>query len=396
MLVAACGAAVPALPSGGGPAWTELESKHFTLWTDAPIARGRALIRDMEHLQQIIFGVAFPGLSSDGRSFVIALRDQFEVNAYVPESFQAFAWPGDNPLLLPVIVFSADTDNSDGHVLTHELSHVISHVAIHDQPVWFAEGLAEFFETVTLDADKAVVDVGEPLHNQVQLVRQISLVPGDQLLACKSLACRDHAFYATAGLLFSYLANVHPDRLLAYEDELVKRNPRAWDVIGIPPSDIDRVIREWTIGGRHQVWHYNAKLGKTDIAERALAEPDVIAVRAVLSYAFHAHTTAVQQALVADPTNLLLRLAELHRTRSISIADARATVKAHVDDWRAWLLVVLALKDHSEEATSAHARTCTLAKLNPAAMLPANFCALDRVPGAPEHGDQPVVPQQVP
>ena len=71
--LAGCHAAIPALPSQGGPAWTELTSEHFTLWTDSSPARGRELIDQCEHLHQIVFGVAFPWLPSSGKSFVIAL-----------------------------------------------------------------------------------------------------------------------------------------------------------------------------------------------------------------------------------------------------------------------------------------------------------------------------------
>ncbi|HEX7701881.1 MAG TPA: hypothetical protein VF403_14190 [Kofleriaceae bacterium] len=393
VVLAACGAAVPELPSRGGPPWVELQSEHFTLWTDASVARGGELIRLMEYLHQVIFGVAFPNRSLDGRSFVLGLRDQAEVNAYVPDMFQAFATPEDNPLMIPMIVLSAEPDERSIHVVTHELSHVISAVAVHKQPVWFAEGLAEFFETVILDVDKASVVVGQPFPIQVAATQQLQLVPGDQLLACKEYACRDHAFYMTSAVLFSYLANTHPDQLLRYEDELANNNPRAWDVFGIAPGDIDRTLRAWMIEGRHQVWNYKASLVQPKIAQRVLAETEIIAARAFLSYSFHVRSPGAHQALAADATNLMLRLIDFEQTKQVTVADARATAQANPHDWRAWWLVATALRDTSDEANAARAQACTLAKSNPANMLPAKFCPLDGVPGAPEHRDQPVVPE---
>lgn len=389
----ACGAAVPALPSRGGPAWVELQSEHFTLWTDSSLARGGELIRQMEYLHQVIFGVAFPNRSSDGRIFVLGLRDQAEVNAYIPDVFQAFATPENNPLMIPMIVLSAEPDERSIHIVTHELSHVISAVAVHNQPVWFAEGLAEFFETVILDVDKAEVVVGEPLRAQVAATHHLRLVPGEQLLACKEYACRDRAFYMTSAMLFTYLANTHPDQLLRYEDELAKNNPRAWDVFGLPPSDIARTLRAWMIQGHHQVWNYKASLVQPKVAQRVLAETEVIAARAFLSYSFHEHSPAAHQALAADPTNLMLRLIDFEQTKTVSVADARATAQANPHDWRAWWLVASALRDTSDEANAARARACTLVKSNRANLLPAKFCPLDDVPGATEHRDQPVVPQ---
>ena len=213
LFVVACRAAIPAMPSQGGPAWTELTSEHFTLWTDSSPARGRELIEQCEHLHQIVFGVAFPWLPGSGKSLVIALRDRYEVGAFVPDLFIAYAMPA-NPALEPVIVIDAQTDNSDGHVIAHELTHVISYGAIHDQPVSFAEGIAQFFETTNLDAKMLNVDVGEPLPKLVRDSRAMTLLPGDQLFACtqtKQPDCRDPRFYMTSALLFAYLIERAPE-----------------------------------------------------------------------------------------------------------------------------------------------------------------------------------------
>jgi hypothetical protein len=57
LLVVACHPALPALPSQDGPAWFKVKSQHFTLWTDAPLARGRELVQKMERHRQVIMRV---------------------------------------------------------------------------------------------------------------------------------------------------------------------------------------------------------------------------------------------------------------------------------------------------------------------------------------------------
>ncbi|MFT3697062.1 MAG: hypothetical protein QM831_28225 [Kofleriaceae bacterium] len=389
VLLVACHAAIPELPSKGGPAWTEVTSEHFVLWTDAGTKPANELIRQMEFLHQVIFGVAFPGKSDVGRSFVIGVRDTFEIHAYLPDQFGAMTMGGTS-LRIPTILLPMDTDERDGHVVTHELSHLISHVAIHDQPPWFAEGLAEFFETVRLDPDKAQVDVGEPLTNQVASVRRYPLVPGPQLFACKAMGCRDSAFYATSALTFSYLANTHPDQLVMLEDELAKDNPRAWDVTGIAPGDLDRLVRTWVLQGQHRVWHFTAKLKIPQTASRTLTDQDVIALRAFLDDAFHGKREPALTALKADPTNVMLRLVA---QQPGTPEEARATVAAHPEDWRAYLLLLEAIKVHDDEAKAARAKLCELVAANPAAELSRSFCPLDRVPAGPEGGQQPPVTQ---
>jgi hypothetical protein len=398
-LVAACGGWVPALPSQGGPAWIEIQSEHFTLWTDAGAGRGTELVEQMEYLHQIVFGVAFPTWNGDGRAFAIGLRDTNELHAYIPAMFGALSVPGDNPLHVPVIMFSADTSERDGHVLTHELTHVISARAIPDQPVWFAEGLAKFFETTRLDPSKADVDVGEPLPDQMMSARNELLVPGDELFACKRMECRDHRFYTTATLVLSYLENTHAQQLLVLEDHLARGEPsaQAWSAAlpDLPIANLDRVVRAWEIAGEHRIWHFHVKLREPHLVHRTLADTDVLAIRAFLG----ASPKSIEAALAADPTNVIANLVTNYERKGISLPAARAVAQAHPDDWRAWGLV---LEAHAvgDEAKIARAHACTLAARNAANLVPAKLCpsvhAVDAVPGGSEDSDQPVRPEQVP
>jgi hypothetical protein len=399
VLLAACGGWVPALPSKGGPAWIEVQSEHFTLWTDAGAGRGTELVEQMEYLHQIVFGVAFPSWDGAGRAFAIGLRDSNELHAYIPSMFGALSVPGDNPLHVPVIMFAADTSERDGHVLTHELTHVISARAIPNQPVWFAEGLAKFFETTRLDPSKADVDVGEPLPDQMMSARNELLLPGDALFACKRMECRDHRFYTTATLVLSYLENTHTDQLLALEDRLAHGEPpaRAWATAlpDLPIGNLDRVVRAWEIAGQHRIWHFHVKLLQPHLVHRTLPEADVLAIRAFLG----ASPTSIATALAADPTNVIANLVASYERKGIALPTARAVAQAHPDDWRAWGLV---LEAHAagDEAKIARAHACTLAVQNPANILPPKLCpsvhAVDVVPGSGEDSDQPVRPQQVP
>jgi hypothetical protein len=361
------------VPSQGGPAWTELTSEHFTLWTDAPAARGRELIENCEHLHQIVFGVAFPWLPPGGKSLVIALRDRYEVEAFVPSLFIAYAMPS-SAALEPVIVIDAQTDEQDGHVIAHELTHVISHGAIKNQPVWFAEGIAQFFETSTLDAKRANVDVGEPLPKLLHELRTMTFLPGEQLFACTRAQqpdCRDARFYMTSALLFSYLMNEREQQLASLEGALAVGDPNAWATAlpDLPPSKIDAALHDWLATGRHRVWHFHVALQTATIAQRALGDGDVWAARALLETAFHPSEVAadVARALAADPTNVLARVVDVVTTkRPTATADAHATAAAHPDDWRAWYLVLRA-------GASAVERNAVRAKI----------CALDRDPPIP-------------
>jgi hypothetical protein len=96
--------------------------------------------------------------------------------------------------------------------------------------------------------------------------------------------------------------------------------------------------------------------------ERPLGDADALAARSLLDLHFKgvgpASITAAE-ALAIDRRNLLARLIDTEITHAIAPADARATAAAYPDDWRAWRLVELAVKDRAE-AEAARARVCAL------------------------------------
>lgn len=374
VVLAACGAAVPAVPGRGGPAWVELTSEHFTLWTDASSARGRELVREMEHFRQVVTGMAFPDLPNAGRSFVIALRDSDEVSAFVPDGFAAFALSAaDNPIRQAMIVLPAD---DDGHIVVHELTHLISFAVIHRQPRWFAEGLARFFETVRLDPKRDVVDVGEPLDGMIQSLRYQRLVSPDGLFACQQLLCVTANFYTTAWATVSYLMNEAAPAFAQYEHLLDTVGPdRAWSMAfpNMTAEQLGQEVRQWLIHGKHSVWHFKVKLQEWPVTERPLGDGDVYAVRALLRAIFSPKqpATDLAAALAADPTNVLAQILALARGAKPSIADAHAAAAAHPDDWRAWALVASA---GGVDAVVARDKACALAAQNPAVQPPHGLC----------------------
>lgn len=367
MLLACRGAALPALPSKGGPPWIEVQSEHFTVWTDAPRTRVLELVREMEHLRQVVLGVGFSGTRMEGKSFVIALRDGDEVAAFVPEKFVAFAFYG-GALRQPGIVLPADADSKD--IITHELVHVIAFSVVRHQPRWFAEGLAGFFETVNVDPDTSKGDVGKPNPNIVARLRIIPPTPVAKMFACDAYTCMDDMFYATAWAMFSYLANTHPKELLAFArriDELPEgRWMQAWteSFPKLAPSELDHQIRKWLAYGKHTVWTFDVKLQQWPVTERVLRDADVYAARALLRERFRnvgdPEPPELAAALAADPTHLIANLVKAEYTKSIDLAQAKRVAAAHPEDWRAWWLIALGANWQGDEARAAWEQACAL------------------------------------
>src|SRR5213075_2671960 len=75
-------AATPPVPGQGGPAWRELTTPHFTIWTDADAARARTMALRMEQLRQIVVRGVFPGAPASARDLAIIVRDDAELRTF--------------------------------------------------------------------------------------------------------------------------------------------------------------------------------------------------------------------------------------------------------------------------------------------------------------------------
>ena len=359
-LLAACPppAAVPALPSRGGHGWTELTSEHFTLWTDASPERGRALIQVMEELRQVIYGVSMFNPTVQARTFVVALANVDEVHAYVPPQFIAFSWDAHTPLFQPVIVLPIDHLDSDRRIVTHELTHAISYGAIADQPHWFAEGLASYFETIELDEHQQTIDVGVPSGVRVRELRTDRPLPVATLFACKQLSCIDERYYSTAWALFTYLMNRYPGELMTYMAHLAEGPPgiedTAWGLAfpaELTPARLDHDLAQWIASGSVKVREYALKLQSWPVRQRALGDADALAARGLLRFLFDRDQVPpeIAQARAADPDEVLAALVQAMHDRTIAPDVAHRIAEAHADDWHVWWLVWLAVRTTGEE-----------------------------------------------
>jgi hypothetical protein len=382
VLLAGCPAraAVPKLPSQGGPAWIELQSDHFTLWTDAKPERARTLMRQIEHLRQVLVAIGFDNATDLSRSMVVAFGSRAETLAYIPERTLAYAVSAFlSPIRQPMIVMPADVDGDDAHVITHELIHVITGNLIPAQPRWFAEGMAEFFASVGLDPDKAVVEVGRPSRSIVGALRNYRPLPVEQMFACDSV-CGGWDFYVTGWAMFAYLANQRTQELIEYTTRLYalpltrEGREQAWREVfpDLTPAAFDHELRKWIAYGKYGVRRFELKLAAPRFAERALNDTDVLAVRAVLGSGRAQAEGKVPEelapALAADPTHLLAQLVRDAVRQPTTVEAMQRVTEAHPEDWRSWMLLSRAAKG-GPEAAAAKQRACELLPANPQAFL---------------------------
>jgi hypothetical protein len=369
VLLVACHPAIPPLPSRGGPAWFEIKSEHFTLWTDTSVARGHELVRKMEHHRQVVMRV-MNNAPSRARSFVIGLRDEREMAAFLPDKVAGLSWPAWGPTRQPGIILAVDTKDRV-RVINHELTHVICFGIFRKLPTWLAEGLASYFETADLEPGKTRVKIGLPREDHAAFLFVSGPIPIAELLACNDPICSmNEGFYPTSWALFSFLFNVHTDQLIHYLRRLqqvpVDQQATLWhdSFPELTPDKLDPLLKRWIISESFATPVVEVSVLEFPTLERPLGDGDALAARSLVHLVAADDKSAMRAdlaaALALDRTNVLARLVEAALLGSIDPDAARDTAAAHPADWRAWWLVASAVRQ-GHEAAEALVKLCALA-----------------------------------
>src|ERR1041384_7430897 len=66
-------------------------------------------------------------------------------------------------------------------IIFHEYTHLLIENTLLDPPVWFNEGLAEYYSTFDVSSDNRKITLGKPIGNHVYLLRE-RFMPLEELL----------------------------------------------------------------------------------------------------------------------------------------------------------------------------------------------------------------------
>jgi tetratricopeptide (TPR) repeat protein len=135
-------------PAKGGSEWREYKTAHFLLDSDMSRFKVESLVKDLETLHGMVLrGLYGDGVDIPGRTRVVAPESPGDFKTLAGSStigayFKA-DWKGAALIVLPVVGNQASRE-----IVAHELAHTLSRFQFPEQPAWFSEGLAGFFETV--------------------------------------------------------------------------------------------------------------------------------------------------------------------------------------------------------------------------------------------------------
>ena len=213
-LVVGLGGAHPSEASVDPAAWTSIETRNFVLMTDGSPRRGAEIARRLEELRSIFARLA-PSLElqSPAPTTLFAFRN---AESYAP--FKTRADRGRARTLGQFIraldgnylTLDASASSAGSYaVLYHEYVHFLVTHNFPKVPLWFNEGLAEYYSTFEIEEGKVVL--GLPVERHLRWLESESDFSLDELIEADSATAAAHdadevgRFYAMSWLLVHYL-----------------------------------------------------------------------------------------------------------------------------------------------------------------------------------------------
>jgi Tfp pilus assembly protein PilF len=202
--------------SASTPTWTEVQSPHFTLITDASDKQGIHVLDQFERMRWV-FQTLFPNANVDPAApiLVIATKNKKDFAALEPEAYLAkgqvtlgglFLSTGDKNYIL--LRLDAEGEHPFW-IIYHEYTHFQLRKDSDWLPLWLNEGLAEFFQNTDI-YDKEV-QLGKPSQDDLIYLRQNRIIPLATLFRVDATSPYYHEeqkgsiFYAESWALTHYL-----------------------------------------------------------------------------------------------------------------------------------------------------------------------------------------------
>ncbi len=146
-------------PAQGGPKWSKLTTRHFTLYTDVPSDEARDTARELEEMYSSLEDVAFPYSKKPAGRFEVTLFQREDAYREVapPNALGHFQRQAHDPDRRPMMVLYHGVDPRLLTTLRHELVHRFVAFYFPAAPIWLNEGLARTYETLTFGGGQAEV-----------------------------------------------------------------------------------------------------------------------------------------------------------------------------------------------------------------------------------------------
>jgi hypothetical protein len=348
------GASLPKTPGAGGPPWREITTEHFVIDTNLDPEVADATARQLENLRNVMIEAVFehqPAPSPKLR--VLALRSD-EYGHYATKNVGVFM---SSVVCQPVLATSpgGEWGTMQNNIRVHELAHYVSslYMSIYNQPRWFAEGFAEYLETLRYDEKTGSVEIGRPPlgFEYLEFTSQAFL---DELWGWDEAKnqSRTDRLYETSWAVVHWLFDERKDDAVRFEDALAhgKNAQKAWkEIFGdLDEHAMSEVVGKYVTKHKNKIIKANVPAVKVTLQSRPLGDADVYAFRAMLYMSMHGARSDeevkklamsnIDEAVRLEPTNFwanVVSYAYFDRL-PMTIDIAKHAAESQNDNWLAW------------------------------------------------------------
>jgi tetratricopeptide (TPR) repeat protein len=191
--------------------WTSVRSQNFFLVGNASEKEIRQVATRLEQFRDV-FTRLFNRIkfTSPVPTTVVVFKSEGSYKPFNPRNDAGYFQPGPDVNYITLTTERRSDEDDPFHVIFHEYTHLLVNNTMTNIPLWFNEGLAEYYSTFYLD-DERKAFLGQVISNHVLYLRDQKLLP------LKTLFTVDHSspyynesnkrgvFYAESWALVHYL-----------------------------------------------------------------------------------------------------------------------------------------------------------------------------------------------
>ncbi|MDX6695368.1 MAG: hypothetical protein QOF02_2971 [Blastocatellia bacterium] len=195
--------------------WTSVRSKNFFLVGNASEKDIRRVATRLEQFRDVLGRLLKKAnLASSTPTTVIVFKSESAYKQFAPKGTDGYFMPGEDMNYI-ALSGAQNTDNpynqNPYNVIFHEFVHLLVKNNLANVPVWFNEGLAEYYSTLEVLEGDRKVKIGNPIANHVLYLREQKLLPlrtlfeVDHRSPLYNESSKRGVFYAQSWALLHYL-----------------------------------------------------------------------------------------------------------------------------------------------------------------------------------------------
>jgi len=254
--------------------WVSVRTKNFLMLGNAGEKDIRKVALKLEQFREV-FTRLFPKMkfNTPVPTTVIVFKSDSSYNPFKPRANTAGYFQAGPDVNYITLTTEVRGEQDPFSVIFHEYTHLLVENTFDNAPVWFNEGLAEYYSTFSISDDQKIV-LGRPLGTHVYLLRQNKMLPLQTLFEVDyksphyNETNKQSIFYAQSWALMHYLIVGKAGRveqlgkfmdLLKYKVPMDRAFQQAFEV---PFETMEKDLRNYVKQDRYNIisGHFEKKL----------------------------------------------------------------------------------------------------------------------------------------